>query len=519
MISMLLGLALAGPVVLDQPEDPFDRCIREAENAAAEFERAPMPDGLVDRLAIVVGVPCHRSSAIPALAWSTRDAVRMGTTLQSAGYAVEFLVSDVELATVEQALDAATERVTPDGTVLVYFSGHGVLEDRDGRVRRHLVFTDTTLDRLGETSMAAADLESRLANLPVRDTVLIQDTCYAATQEQGAKSIFRPRPGSKQLALPDQPAAAQQGEQRLYASQFFEQALELPELQGSVYTHHLLRAMQDDAADLDGDGCVGTLEAHIAATAGTEADLHGQHPQLSAGSPRNLPLGCSGDPSHAVVLDEGARVESPDGAAGVGPIAVAPGRHTIEVQDSSGRNYRGKVALKAGEWLDAKSVADARRSYATVGVHGGLGDLGSGPTRAFGVSGWHVAADHGTGRIALGGSMLAIPRVRAIDKCTRFSGGQALGRAGLFFGPRTAAVGPVVEGGVSWREPYDACTGEGQFDRYPGSMGGLGLHGHLGKQFVLVTADVGVRAFPAIRNDRTHIEPGLSAAIGVSFKP
>lgn len=446
-------------------------------------------------------MPCHRSPAIPSLAWSSRDAVRVGTRLQRAGYRVDFLTSSVDRDDLLSALDAISEQADPDDTVLVYFSGHGVLQEQAGQVRRHLVFSDTKLDRLPTTALAAAELERRLARMDVTDKVLIQDTCYAAGTESGGKSLVRTRPGVKQLALPDHGPAPTAGEQRMYASQFYEQAIELPELRGSVYTHHWLDALDDPLADLDGDGCVGTLEAHIAAAQSTEAERDGfQHPQLQAGSPSNLNLGCTGEPTRAVLLD-------------AGPTVVDPGRHVIETRTSRGP-YRGSLTVQAGDWIEVPVVARSRSAYGMVGVHGGLDDLGSGPSPSVSASAWWAATDRGAGRPVVGAVVAHLPRIPSARACQAFTGTTALARAG-WWGGSSVAIGPYGELGGGVRTPYDACTGEIVPNSSAAVLFGAGAHGHVDLGPVAITADAGPRFFPIRSGDRTHLHPALSADLGL----
>ena len=145
MMLLLATPALAAPV-LEAPDsvDRFARCVAQAQaEADAEGFVWAAPGAHAQNVAVVAGVPCHRDEAIPSLSWSSRDAIRMAKMLQDAGYTVLPLVSDVTGADLEAALDRAAALVDPDGTLLVYFSGHGLLREEAGGLHRYLVLSDT----------------------------------------------------------------------------------------------------------------------------------------------------------------------------------------------------------------------------------------------------------------------------------------------------------------------------------------------------------------------------------------
>jgi uncharacterized caspase-like protein len=145
--------------------------------------------------------------------------------------------------------------------LFVYFSGHGMLRDDDGKLLRYLVLSDTDLTSIESTGLSLADLDRRVSGVDAETRVVIHDTCFA--DRIGGKSPACRGPGhTKGLSSPEANLALAPGDLRLSASKFFEQALESPEYRSSIYTHHLLGALSEPEADLDGDGCVGLIEAH-----------------------------------------------------------------------------------------------------------------------------------------------------------------------------------------------------------------------------------------------------------------
>jgi len=437
MIALAALTALAAPVV-SEPETMWtelDRCAMEAEaqaGVASGSWRQEIPETLrpSDRVAVVVGVPCHRDPAIPSLAYSTRDAERVAQTLEAGGFTVVRLLTVVDRASLAAALDRAGRAVTPDGTLLVYFSGHGVLRDHAGELLRYLVLSDTRLGAIAETGVSLLELDRRIAGVGAAARIVIQDTCFASdtarhAEHNGAgKSLGiagAPRDGTlKGLSTPEANLALDPGDLRLYASQFFEQAIESPAYRSSVYTHNLLTAFASPAADLDGDGCVGLIEAHEWAAVATEEERSSfQTPQIRADAAPNLVLGCrAGAPQRAVVVPPPdsllITMRDPEGRTAAtrgGP--VPPGRYTLDV-DRVSTGALGElvttdlgrlgVKLEAGDWLDVGSEVRRRRPLGGVeAVYGWAPELVERyPASTFGLSGWGMPRDLGAGRPLVG---------------------------------------------------------------------------------------------------------------------
>jgi hypothetical protein len=273
----------------------------------------------------------------------------------------------------------------------------------------------------------------------------------------------------KGLSTPESNLALQHGDLRLYASRFFEQAIESPEHRGSVYTHNLLAALGAPAADLDGDGCVGLIEAHEWAAAATHTERSSfQTPQIRADAAPNLVLGCrAGAPQRAVVAPppDGLLIAMRDAegrtaASGGGP--VAPGRYTLDV-DRVEPGALGELVttdlgriplrLEAGEWVDVAAEVKRRRPAGGVEIAYGWapGLRALYPASTIGLSAWGMTRDLGAGRPLLGlrGARAPGPGEPEVAGAS-FHAWELLGQAGWQWtlglpDPDThVSVGPVV---------------------------------------------------------------------------
>lgn len=380
-MSVLWWATLAGAApVLTESQSPVERCVAEARAEIDVPLTAPadVQDGPHAKIALVVGVPCHRRPEIPALAYSSRDAMRVGDQLAADGYHVVAMTDLVDRARFLEVLDHAEAELAPGGEIVVYFSGHGVLATENGRVRRFLVFSDTDLANVTRTGLRGIMLDDRMSRMDAESRVLIQDTCFAASQGGKSLGLHGVNGRAKGLAVPEPSLSLRQGDVRLYAAQYFEQAVESPEHRSSLYTHHLLAALHDPVADLDGDGCVDLREGHLSARERTMTDraghqipqgvfLHSEPPLLGC-TPRRPERG-------VLVLPEGDRwtieVRDRTGAVvrrGMGPVPEGTYRVQVgqlEERDTGTLTHRAlldaRVRVDAGQWLDMKRELARRR--------------------------------------------------------------------------------------------------------------------------------------------------------------
>ena len=463
MIGFLTS-AIAAPVLVEEtPDDRLARCVVEAEAEASEVGYRPSPAGRSDRVAVVVGVPCHEDPTIPSLSYGARDAARVAQRLEVAGFAVVPLVTLVTRADLDLALDRAEALLEPGGTLLVYFSGHGVLREEEGRVRRYLVFTDTDLAELPTTAMPVPALEARVARIPAATRVVVQDTCFAA--RPGGKSVGFEVGGEKGIALPEPGGRVVRGDVQLYASRFYEQAIESPAHRGSVYTWHLLDGLDRGDADLDGDGCVGLVEAHEWAALRTEEERHGfQVPQLRGDAPENLLLGCTPHEASRAVVGAPAgdswlvQVAQEGEVVSRGTSALEPGRYHVRIDRLvetttdvvQRRVLNGPLGVRAGEWLDLRSEIDRRSPYGIVEAIGLARATDDVPSLAAGLGGWWAGRDRGFGRPALGVAARA-------SSNAKYSESEALGRIGWWWGFRRSGDRPRADRDRRGRST--ACTG------------------------------------------------------------
>jgi len=144
---------------------------------------------------------------------------------------------------------------SPDDLLLLYFSGHGLRNDRGGL---YLAVQDTEAELLAATAVPAAFISEEMDNCRSRRQILILDCCYSGAFERGAKGpaanpataftgnglgrFVLTASDSTQLAWEDVAANSKGGL--------------------SVFTRHLVAGLESGEADLDGDGFISVDELY-----------------------------------------------------------------------------------------------------------------------------------------------------------------------------------------------------------------------------------------------------------------
>ena len=360
-MTLLLTTALAGSLGTD--------------DAALEDVYAPR------RVAVLIGVDTYEDPDLTPLQFAAKDARDLAGVLGHDDYG-DFdrvlTITSPDATTrkgILKALTVATADLQRDDTFVLYLSGHGTLtlDPLDGSQLWFLP-SDGQLGDADGTGIAVDWLEEMVSNVEARRRVLIMDTCHNGRD----KSSLDPRTAELlagmrgEAPVPRSTKEVSESEARLYAAQYYQPAMEDAELENGVYTHFLIEAISDAArqADLDGDGLVDVTEAHDWARdktmvytggmqvpraeykivgreaiylAGNEATRLGAEKALLAATDALLA-------SAHVLVDGQPRGVLPE------VVAIEPGVHAIEIQDSSGRTLlRRTVRVQAGEtvMLDA----------------------------------------------------------------------------------------------------------------------------------------------------------------------
>lgn len=479
MMLALLPLALAGAV----PVGP----------TGADAAYQPR------RVAVLVGVQSYDDPALKGLKFPEKDARDLGAVLNApniGGFDRVFVISGHDATTREgllRSIQVATADLQRDDTFLLYLSGHGTLAiDPIEGSQLYFLPSDGRLDRPEATGLAVEEVEALVHDLPARRRVLILDTCHngragsrsaVSTPTEQLLSGFRGEPPA-----PRGGRDVSESEARLYAAQYWQPAMEDPELENGVYTHFLIDALTRGAgaSDLDEDGLVDVMEAHQYARdktmtwtgglqipraeyriVGREEIFLGGAESLRGAAERALIAACDAILSRARLFVNGtARGELP------GVYAVDPGSQLVEVQTADGRTlFKERVSVRAGDTIPVEDLL--RRKESTLSLLGGVSThQGNEAVLPFGASLAAVWANPvavpGRWRTEVSFSADFAQGAAPTQDVEQGSGSLALGVGiGPSFGPAWAAL--VVQGRDTWRSSEYGTQAE------LGGAGGLAL--------------------------------------------
>lgn len=213
---------------------------------------------------ISIGVDKYADDFWPALRWATADARRIGERVGSGaqGDIRRFVLLDevAKVDAIRATLASVAAEATRADTVILYVSSHGTLAQTvNGELERVIVSYDTRKDSPLATGLTQSELSKWLDALAARKKLMIFATCHAGEGKSRLPDSVRVllgTPKGKRISLPE----VSEGALVLSAAAKNEAALEDDRLQGDIYTHFLLEAL--DIHDRNKDGVVSALEAH-----------------------------------------------------------------------------------------------------------------------------------------------------------------------------------------------------------------------------------------------------------------
>ncbi len=233
--------------------------------AARADDPPPAPVGAPaaeQRWAVIVGVDQYTDPAIPRLRFSAADARLLAETLvKHCGYAPERVLvladdrKEQDLrpirSNLKDQLPAWLAKAGPGDTVVVYFSGHGFLDDGG---QGYLAPQDCRRTELAATGLRTDEIDIMLQQCKAKRKLLLLDCCHAG----GARGGANIDPSSQELGNGFQSA---EGLVTLASCSKSEQSHEWDERGHGLFTYFVAEGLKG-AADRDHDGVVNSDELY-----------------------------------------------------------------------------------------------------------------------------------------------------------------------------------------------------------------------------------------------------------------
>jgi uncharacterized caspase-like protein len=221
---------------------------------------------------LLVGVNEYQDSGLPSLRYPSVDCQGLGEALAKATQGFpnkeviihhDFAAQLPTLESIHQSLEKIVSQTQPQDSILLYFSGHGMLEDKSQQAV--LCFRDTRTNDLLKTGLALPELLQMLGNSPSHQQMLCLDTCHsgdmnllkangnardAAILETTNLEIANPAP--QMMDVLRERASKSKGFCALLSCDRGQKSWEFPELGHGVFTYYLMQGLLGEAADRDG---------------------------------------------------------------------------------------------------------------------------------------------------------------------------------------------------------------------------------------------------------------------------
>ena len=208
---------------------------------------------MAQRLALIIGNSVFRDQTLARLLKPDADVGALADVLldkEIGDFNDVKLLVNMSSTQVRRAISNFYSKKQRDDLLLLYFSGHGVLDDQG---RLHLAVKDTERALLRATAIPAAFITEEMNNSRSRRQVLILDCCHSGAFARGSKGATGASVGTATafegtgfgrlvLTATDATQYAWEGDQVI------------GEAENSVFTHYLIQGLKTGQADSDGDG-------------------------------------------------------------------------------------------------------------------------------------------------------------------------------------------------------------------------------------------------------------------------
>lgn len=213
---------------------------------------------------LLVGVNQYGDENLPSLRYPAFDCQGLGEALIEATQGFprkeviihhDFAAVAPKLETVRASLQQIVAAARPEDTILIYFSGHGVLDINTQQV--FLCLTDSNKEDLSHTGLSLPELLQLLGNSTVHRQMIWLDACHSGDMSlRGAKgeAVDRPilNPTRQLVEVLRQRAAQSKGFYALLSCDQNQRSWEFPDLEHGLFTYYLMQGLRGEAADAQG---------------------------------------------------------------------------------------------------------------------------------------------------------------------------------------------------------------------------------------------------------------------------
>ncbi len=205
------------------------------------------------RLGLIIGNSAYLDTGLSRLLTPDVDVGALGEILLDAelgGFDDVNVLVNMSSHIIRRAIASFFSKKSREDLLLLYFSGHGVLDDQG---HLYLAVRDTDSKLLRGTAISAGYITDEMNNSRSQRQVLILDCCHSGAFARGTKG----QPGAS-VGTASAFEGTGYGRVVLTASDATQYAWEgeqvIGEAENSLFTHYVLQGIKSGEADLNGDG-------------------------------------------------------------------------------------------------------------------------------------------------------------------------------------------------------------------------------------------------------------------------
>ncbi|MGB3636038.1 MAG: caspase family protein, partial [Rivularia sp. (in: cyanobacteria)] len=221
---------------------------------------------------LLVGVNDYQDIGLPSLRYPALDCQGLEESLIKATEGFpnkeivvhhDFASKTPQLKNIRESLKKIVLSSRPNDSIMLYFSGHGMLDPTTQDAV--LCFSDTDQNNLLKTGLPMQELVEILSKSPAKQQLLCLDTCHSgdmALLGSGGNARDAETPVSNStpqlMSVLRQRASQSKGFCALLSCDRGQKSWEFPELGHGVFTYYLMQGLSGEAADttgfIDADG-------------------------------------------------------------------------------------------------------------------------------------------------------------------------------------------------------------------------------------------------------------------------
>ena len=214
------------------------------------------------KTALLIGNDDYKDADLQRLVAPWKDVISLRDVLETlGGFEMQPPLYNASLVQVQTSVTRLFRSAGPEDTVLLYYTGHGLRDDRNALF---FALPDTDPDLLPANALPASYLQDAMQQSPAPAQLVILDCCHSgAMRLPGGKRVASTE-GLREADLinTDAGEVAAEGKYILTASQPDESAYE--RAGKSIFTRHLVEGLQDGTAAPDKDWIsIQDLYAHV----------------------------------------------------------------------------------------------------------------------------------------------------------------------------------------------------------------------------------------------------------------